>query len=99
VPPPPPTRNSSMRTQPTPGGGVGGGVLLSSSYQGIDLESKFRHLFHALDQLPGPEPYTGMVKTYPSKNAQSVKRQPAPPPPTTQIQLGTKLWVNNTSTC
>ncbi|ODN01172.1 hypothetical protein Ocin01_05515 [Orchesella cincta] len=101
-PPPPPTRNSSMRSVNSAtsitSASSGSGSSSPSIYTGVDLESRFGHLFPSLDDLPPPGVFMGIVKTYPSKNAHSIKRQPAPQPPT-QMQLGSKMWANNTSTC
>ena len=41
---------------------------IDSFYAGVDLESRFGHLFQSLDKLPGPAPFSGKPKSYPSKN-------------------------------
>ncbi|KAK6617916.1 hypothetical protein RUM43_014145 [Polyplax serrata] len=86
VPPPPPVRNLSVRN----------GSLL---YQ-TDIENKFGHLFHNIQDLPGPSPFRNLVKTY-NTRASAIGKQPAPPPPVppSSMQLGNKIWINSSSHC
>ncbi|XP_023227354.1 WAS/WASL-interacting protein family member 2-like [Centruroides sculpturatus] len=96
--PPPPTRTSSVKSTYAPGRPIIG-----------NFESKFKDKFHAFQELTPPDIFTSRPKLYPSKEAQSHRRQPAPPPPgmpngtTSQpkihIQLDSRLFANNIAEC
>ncbi|XP_066904429.1 WAS/WASL-interacting protein family member 1 [Halyomorpha halys] len=62
-----------------------------------DFEMRFSYMFHSVNEFPPPQAYIGVQKVYPSRLVGGSKA-PAPAPPT-QIQLGPKMWANNTSSC
>lgn len=94
APPPPPVRNSSMR---------------NGSQSAVDFEARYAELFHSLKEFPPPDKYTNCVKVYNSKSGSHRRnagrmpdvnaKQPAPQPPLTHLQIGNKMWANETSIC
>ncbi|XP_049957199.1 WAS/WASL-interacting protein family member 2-like [Schistocerca serialis cubense] len=88
APPPPPVRNSSMRNGNSPVCG--------------DIETRFADHFHAVHEFPPPPPFRNVPKIYNSKNvlkqqASFSAKQQAPLPP--MLQIGNKMWANDSSTC
>lgn len=96
--PPPPTRTASVKATHAPGKPTIG-----------NFESKFKDKFHSFQELTPPDIFTSRPKLYPSKEAQSHRRQPAPPPPgisngtspqpKIHIQLDSRLFANNIAEC
>lgn len=68
----------------------------NGSGQAKEFEMRFSYMFHSVNEFPPPQAFIGVTKVYPSKLVGS--KAPAPAPPT-QIQLGHKMWANNTSSC
>ncbi|XP_066997525.1 WAS/WASL-interacting protein family member 2 isoform X2 [Anabrus simplex] len=88
APPPPPVRNSSMRNGTSPAG--------------MDFEARFSDMFHSVHEFPPPQRFRRVAKVYNSKSVKQLvpvqAKQQAPQPPM-HLQLGSKLWANDASSC
>ncbi|XP_026479690.1 uncharacterized protein LOC113386099 [Ctenocephalides felis] len=102
--PVPPVRNSSMRNCNGSNGNMSAVIL--------DLETRFSDMFHTVKDFPLPIQFCELRKTYNSKNhikqqinsvckQQSFSKAQAPLPPmqTPTIQLGRKLYTDDSTDC
>ncbi|KAF4519276.1 hypothetical protein B566_EDAN002165 [Ephemera danica] len=91
----------TMQSQPPPGVPPPPPVRHSSMRNGSmglgDFEMKFS--FHSVAEFPPPPKFLNTPKLYNSRNAKQPAPQPPKPLPNMHIQLGNKMWANDSSTC
>lgn len=88
--PAPPLPSSVPPQPPTRHSSIRNGIGPTS-----DFEARFAYSFHSVVEFPPPPAYRGVTKIY---NSRTVGKAQAPAPPT-QVQLSSKMWANNTSSC